>query len=193
MPSRQPRWPSIGFVSRSDFDDARELRRARCRASRASSLRLLAAVREELVQRRIEQPDRHREPVHRLEDALEVGALHRAAASPARGGVRLRRARRSSRASRGCGRPRRTCARCGTARCLRRRSPARCARRCGVSAFARTRERARLVRPAEQAGEWPDTSAPRDAAHGPGRHAHDLARDGRAGRRGRRGRSRRRA
>ena len=40
-------------------------------------LRLLAAVRKELVQRRIEQPDVDREAVHRLEDCLEVRALHR--------------------------------------------------------------------------------------------------------------------
>ena len=31
--------------------------------------------REELVQRRVEQPDRHRQPRHRLEDALEVALL----------------------------------------------------------------------------------------------------------------------
>ena len=29
------------------------------------------------MQRRIEQPDRHRQPGHRLEDPLEVGLLHR--------------------------------------------------------------------------------------------------------------------
>ena len=40
-------------------------------------LRLFAAVRQELVQRRIEQPDVDRVAVHRLEDRLEVGALHR--------------------------------------------------------------------------------------------------------------------
>ena len=33
--------------------------------------------RQELVQRRVEQPDRHRQPGHRLEDPLEVGLLHR--------------------------------------------------------------------------------------------------------------------
>ena len=38
---------------------------------------LLAAVRQELVERRIEQPDRDRQSVHRLEDPLEVGPLHR--------------------------------------------------------------------------------------------------------------------
>ncbi len=34
-------------------------------------------VGQELVQRRIQQPDRHRQPVHRLEDALEVLPLQR--------------------------------------------------------------------------------------------------------------------
>ena len=38
---------------------------------------LLSAVREEFVERRVEQPDRDREPVHRLEDRLEVRPLHR--------------------------------------------------------------------------------------------------------------------
>jgi hypothetical protein len=33
--------------------------------------------RKELVQRRVEQPDRDRQPDHRLEDPLEVGLLHR--------------------------------------------------------------------------------------------------------------------
>ena len=33
--------------------------------------------RQELVQRRVEQPDRHRQAGHRLEDALEVGLLER--------------------------------------------------------------------------------------------------------------------
>ena len=37
--------------------------------------RRLLLGRQELVQRRIEQPDRHREAVHRLEDPLEVGLL----------------------------------------------------------------------------------------------------------------------
>ena len=34
-------------------------------------------VGEELVQRRVEEADRHRQPSHRLEDPLEVGLLHR--------------------------------------------------------------------------------------------------------------------
>ena len=35
------------------------------------------ALRQELVQRRIERADRDREAVHRLEHADEIGALHR--------------------------------------------------------------------------------------------------------------------
>ena len=38
--------------------------------------RLLVLVRQELVQRRIEQADRDRQPGHDLEQRLEVGALH---------------------------------------------------------------------------------------------------------------------
>ena len=38
---------------------------------------LLVGVRQELVQRRIEQPDRHRQALHDLEQLGEVAALHR--------------------------------------------------------------------------------------------------------------------
>jgi hypothetical protein len=38
---------------------------------------LRAVARHELVQRRVEQPDRDGEPVHRAEDAGEVVTLHR--------------------------------------------------------------------------------------------------------------------
>ena len=83
-PSRQPRRPSIGFCS--------------CRFCTSASRRLLRAVRllglperlrtrdldeqllerrQELVQRRVDEPDDHRQAVHRLEDAVEVTALHR--------------------------------------------------------------------------------------------------------------------
>jgi len=39
--------------------------------------RLVEVVRQELVQRRVEQPDGDRQALHRGEDALEVGLLHR--------------------------------------------------------------------------------------------------------------------
>ena len=66
IPRRQPRVPSIGF------DSVSALMRCRIR----SSLRLLER-RQKLVQRRVEQADRHRQPGHRLEDRLEVGLLER--------------------------------------------------------------------------------------------------------------------
>ncbi len=85
-PSRQPRWPSMGLLS------ARASARAWtsaasipiCRARRCSALSL---VRQELVERRIEQPDRDRQPGQRLEDALEVLLLH---------GQQMRRAPRAA-------------------------------------------------------------------------------------------------
>jgi hypothetical protein len=44
----------------------------------ATSSTFTGRRRQELVQRRIEQPDRHGQPVHRTEDADEVGVLDRA-------------------------------------------------------------------------------------------------------------------
>ena len=58
------------------FDDACQFRLRQVKLPR-EQLRLFATVRQELVQRRIEQPDVDREPVHGLENRLEVGALHR--------------------------------------------------------------------------------------------------------------------
>ena len=40
-------------------------------------LYVLFGVRQELVQRRVQQPDRHRQPVHRAQDAQEVLPLER--------------------------------------------------------------------------------------------------------------------
>ena len=73
---RQPRWPSIGFIScswltrvfTSAGGDAEFLGRFGLR---------LRLVRQELVQRRIEQANRDRQAVHRLEDADEILALMR--------------------------------------------------------------------------------------------------------------------
>ena len=84
MPSRQPRVPSIGFDSRHSSDACSSLRSR----SVISPLRLLddqlLVVGQELVQRRVEQPDRHRQPVHRLEDARRSRSpAARAAASSA--------------------------------------------------------------------------------------------------------------
>ena len=74
--SRQPRWPSIGFISCSCA--TRAFTSAGVTPSSLASLGLaLGVVRQELVQRRIEQADRHRQALHRLEDADEVLALER--------------------------------------------------------------------------------------------------------------------
>ena len=99
---------------------------------------LLLAVRQEFVQRRIEQPDRHRQAAHDLEQLDEIAALHRQQLGE-RGAARLSRRRPgSSRAPPGCGPRRRTCARCGTARCPRRRTCTAARASAGVSALART-------------------------------------------------------
>ena len=58
--------PSIGFDSRERPDPRAHLLVGR-----------LGLVGQELVQRRIEQPDRHRQARHRLEDPLEVLLLER--------------------------------------------------------------------------------------------------------------------
>ena len=84
MPSRTPRWPSIGLNSWSCS--------TRCSSRRFSSSsgpRLfgrfepgdldhqILPLREELVERRIDRADGHRRSPHRLEDAVEVLALQR--------------------------------------------------------------------------------------------------------------------
>ena len=76
MPSRQPRWPSIGLVSCSA-----RVRCAHLGDGLAGEPRHLVefglGLRQEFVQRRVEQPDRHRQAGHDLEDLGEIGALHR--------------------------------------------------------------------------------------------------------------------
>ena len=90
---------------------------------------LLLALRQELVQRRVEQADRDRQAAHDGEELDEILALHRQEFCERRAAA-LRNCRRgSSRARRGCARRRRTCARCGRGRCPRRRTRARRARR----------------------------------------------------------------
>ena len=84
MPRRTPRWPSIGLNSWS----CSTRRSSACFSS--SSLPFLPlllhprdldhqvfALRQELVQRRIDRADRDRLAVHRLEHAVEVAALQR--------------------------------------------------------------------------------------------------------------------
>ena len=54
------------------------LRRGPARSRGASSSRAtLVLAGQELVQRRVDQPDDHRQPVHGAEEAVEVGALER--------------------------------------------------------------------------------------------------------------------
>ena len=83
MPRRQPRRPSIGLASAIESICASSLRLAassldgRTRALGLHDLDLeLARVVEELVQRRVEQADRDRQAVHRLENAEVVAHLH---------------------------------------------------------------------------------------------------------------------
>ena len=81
-PSRTPRVPSIGLPSASARDalelvlELRQLRVA-LQARLGDALGELEAVGHELVQRRVEQPDRDRQARHLLEQPLEVGLLER--------------------------------------------------------------------------------------------------------------------
>ena len=87
MPRRTPRSPSIGFCSCSRLDRLEEL--VLCRPVVVALVlerdlhRQVGVVGEELVQRRVDQPDRDRQPVHRLEDASRVVPLHRQQSRPA--------------------------------------------------------------------------------------------------------------
>ena len=81
MPSRTPRRPSIGFISCSSFTfcstrlllgDVVALGLAERDLDRELDL-----VGQELVQRRVEQAHRDRQPAHRREDADEVAPLQR--------------------------------------------------------------------------------------------------------------------
>ena len=157
-PRRQPRSPSIGFCSWSALDRREELLVLVGRAAvllRAGDLdELLLEVRQELVERRVDQADDDRQAVHRLEDALEVALLedlelgHRGverrdvlllvggellaggASWPSPGSPASRRGSRRGRSR--AARPRGTCARSGTGRCPARRSsgPGRPPRAC---------------------------------------------------------------
>ena len=142
MPSRTPRRPSIGFSSCSRLTASSSLCCLRVAVAALVHQRDLdrqvGVVGQELVQRRVDQPDRHRQPVHRLEDAREVLALHRQQL-----GERLlllvARPRRGSGSRPAPSGRRGTCARCGTARCPGRRTggPGRRRRGVGVGAHRR--------------------------------------------------------
>ena len=93
--------------------------------------RQLGAVGQELVQRRVEQPDGHRQPVHRVEQLDEVLPLQRQQRAQRRVALLVGVGQDHPLDQRPAGR-RGTCARCGTARCPARRAggPARRPRRC---------------------------------------------------------------
>ena len=76
MASRQPRKPSIGLNSCSSRARSRELLRVGAHGG-GDLGDLLLGVRQELVQRRIEQPDGDRQALHDLEQLDEIAALHR--------------------------------------------------------------------------------------------------------------------
>ena len=76
MPRRQPRWPSMGLASCSAIARARSFAGIGAGGAR-HFLDFLVLVRQEFVQRRIEQADGDRQAFHHLEDRLEIAALHR--------------------------------------------------------------------------------------------------------------------
>ena len=78
-PSRTPRRPSIGFCSCSRRTASSSLRSllGGLVAGQRDLDRQVGQVGQELVQRRVDQPDGDRQAVHRLEDLDEVAALQR--------------------------------------------------------------------------------------------------------------------
>ena len=81
MPSRQPRKPSIGLNSCSSWTRCAIFSAGR-RSFRRDRPAAPCVVRQEFVQRRIEETDRGRVAFQRLEDADEIFALIGQAASP---------------------------------------------------------------------------------------------------------------
>ena len=78
-PRRQPRRPSIGFCSCSDLIVASSSLSSSdappCSSARVTLTSCSSRFGQELVERRVDQPDDDRQAVHRLEDALEVALL----------------------------------------------------------------------------------------------------------------------
>ncbi|HEY5000042.1 MAG TPA: hypothetical protein VII36_12890, partial [Usitatibacter sp.] len=75
-PEPAPAMAKHGIRLAQIIDDSRELFAREAERSR-EQLCLLTAMRQKLVERWIEQANVDGQPVHRLEDPLEVGALHR--------------------------------------------------------------------------------------------------------------------
>ena len=71
-----PAMPQHRICFPQGLDDSCELRSLHSESSR-KQLALFAAMGKKLVQRRIEQANRDRQSIHRLEDSLEIGTLHR--------------------------------------------------------------------------------------------------------------------
>ncbi len=81
---RHPRWPSIGLNSCSASQRASTSRCGQALGALRPGVEvphepfhLLVVVRQELVQRRVEEADDDRVPLHDLEELVEVGLLHR--------------------------------------------------------------------------------------------------------------------
>ena len=96
MPRRTPRWPSIGLNSCSCSTRASSFCFSSSSAARLAGRfeprdldHQVLALRQELVQRRVDGADRHRRAVHRLEDAVEVLALQRQELVERRATIRL--------------------------------------------------------------------------------------------------------
>ena len=103
MPSRQPRWPSIGLNSCSASIFAPRPPRRRCRAPRATSRISSSPWGRNSCSGGSSRRIVTGRPVHRAEDPDEVAALHRQELRERALARGARRRRGSSRAPRGCG------------------------------------------------------------------------------------------
>ena len=110
---------------------------------------------QELVQRRVEQPHRHRAGRPSPRGCPTKSARCSCRARVERGVFLVRRSRRGSCAARSAAGRRGTCARCGRGRCPRRRTRARASRVLGQVGVGAHLQRAELVGPAEDDAERP--------------------------------------
>ena len=117
---RQPRKPSIGLASRSSFARASKLRASP--VTRATSTISSSRVRQEFMQRRIEETDRHRQPAMISKDPTKSARWIGKSLSARRARVLLVVGQDHLAHGADAVSARRTCARCGKGRCLRRRT-----------------------------------------------------------------------
>ena len=143
MPRRQPRKPSIGLNSCSSLHALGDLLDRDAQLLRQIVLRAVV-VRQEFMQRRIEEANRRRQAFQLFEDADEVFLLIRQQLGQRRFAVVDVAPPESSRAWRRCDRLRRTCARCGKGRCRVAPNATALAVCSGVSALVRTCRRVTL-------------------------------------------------